>query len=198
MGKKFSIFILAACGIVLFSCNSDAEKKNDTSVAQTNRTTAETQIPNEILQLEKQVEQDSQNVELRTTLAASYYKAGVLDKAAFHFLKLYEKDNNNLIVLSNLGNIYYDAQQDDKAIDFYEKALVLDPNNIDMRCDLATCYGRINRMKKAIQILKENIKMDASHEKSHHNLAVWLKQNGNTEEAEAEMNIYTTLAAGKK
>lgn len=199
MLNKFSFCFLCAVSFTLPSCNSNGEKQRDTSVTQTIPPSAVTQTPSsDLALLEKKFQQDSQNVELRNMLAANYYAAGMLEKAAYHFTKVYERDNINLIALSNLGNIYYDVQQNDKAIEFYEKALALDSENIDMRCDLATCYGRINRVKKAIQILKENIKMNADHVKSHHNLSVWLKQNGDIKEADAEMKIYQTLNSEKR
>ena len=76
---------------------------------------------------------------------------------------LYEKENRLLDALRS-----------------FEKALELDPKNIDMRCDLATCYMNINKLKKSIKLLKENIAMNPKHEKSHHNLSVILKQNGDS------------------
>jgi len=199
MSSKSSFGIFCALTVTFLSCNSNSEKKSDAPTTQQTNSVATTQTPSgDLAMLEAKVQQDSQNVEQRNMLAANYYAAGMLEKAVYHFLKVYERDNINVIALSNLGNIYYDTQQNDKAIEFYERALVLDPENINMRCDLATCYGRINKVKKAIQILRDNIKTNANHEKSHYNLSVWLKQSGDSKEAETEMNIYQSLTAGKK
>lgn len=198
MLNKFTFTILGAISFIIFSCNRIEEKKNDKLSGQTNSTNAETLTPSDdFTLLEKKLEQDSLNIEIRTTLAAGYYSAKQLNKAAYHFLKIYERDKNNLNALSNLGNIYYDNKQEDKAIQFYEKALTIAPENINMKCDLAVSYFGINKLKKAIQMLKENIKMDYNHAQSHYNLSVILNQSGQINEADEEMKIYKTLTAGK-
>lgn len=198
MLHKF-IFV-ALCTISFISCNSKEEKKNEPSVQQTNNSSMVTPSnPSiDLSGMESKFARDSNNYELRAMLASNYYAAGVLDKAAYHFLKVYEHDNKNLIALSSLGNIYYDSRQDDKAIMYYEKALELDPKNINMRCDMATCYSNINKLKKAIEILKENIEMDKTHAQSHYNLSVILKKNGDIKEADEQMKIYTDLKSGTK
>lgn len=196
MLKKKSFGLLYAIGFTFISCAP--ENKKDNPIIQSTNTGIESHAPSdEFTLLEKKLEQDSLNTELRELLATKYYAGGVLDKAAYHFLNIYQHDNKNLIALSNLGNIYYDSQQNDQAIAFYNGALEIDVKNIDMRCDLATCYSRINKNKKAIQLLRENIQTNADHGKSHYNLSVILKQTGNTKEAESEMNIYKNLTSQK-
>ncbi len=191
---SFGIICTAIC-FTFFSCNRTGDQKDSNASASTANAISEAPVPlsNNLAGLEKKFEQDSSNYETRAMLAANYYAEGHLEKAAYHFLKIYEHDNKNLVALSNLGNIYYDSKQDDKAIQFYEKALEIDPENINMRCDLATCYSNINRLKKAVQILRENIKANPKHKQSHYNLSVLLTQNGNTKEADEEMKIYKSL-----
>lgn len=199
MLNKFSLGVLCAISFSFLSCNRNDEKKNEILSDPAVTVTATLMPPsNDQLMLEKKLEQDSTNLGLRTTLATSYYSAGTLEKAAYHFMKVYENDNKNLIALSNLGNIFYDSQQDDKAIQFYEKALEIDPKNINMKCDLATCYSRINKLKKAIQILRENIEMDKNHAQSHYNLSVIQGKRGDEQEAKAEMEIYNNLKLREK
>lgn len=200
MRPRLILTCLLLIGLTFFSCNPTVEKSPEIASAPVSNTLTEAPMPHslDLSLFEKKFEADSTNYELRAMLASNYYLAGVLDKAAYHFLKVYEHDKKNLDALSNLGNIYYDAQQDDKAIQFYEKALEIDPKNINMRCDLATCYGNINKLKKAIQILRENIIMDNNHAQSHHNLSVFLTKNGNLKEAEEEMKIYQNLSSGIK
>ncbi|MEI6489016.1 MAG: tetratricopeptide repeat protein [Bacteroidota bacterium] len=200
MAPKFILGTLCAASLTLFSCNRTEEKKADAPTEQSTMAPQAAQAPEnkDLIMFEKKFEADSSNFELRAMLAANYYTAGQLQKAEYHFLKVYEHDNKNMVALANLGNIYYDSKQDDKAIGFYEKALELDPKNIDMRCDLATCYMNINKLKKSIKLLKENIAMNPKHEKSHHNLSVILKQNGDLKEADDEMKIYESLKTNKK
>ncbi|MCX6296298.1 MAG: tetratricopeptide repeat protein [Bacteroidetes bacterium] len=201
MLQKISFGAICVIGLTFFSCNGNEEKKKDVSSnTTTNIQVAEAPIvpANELAMLEKKFEQDSLNFELRSVLAANYYSSGILDKAAYHFLRVYEHDNKNLIALSDLGNIYYDGQQFDNAIKYYEKALELDPKNINMKCDLATCYMNINKLNKAIDILNENIKQDYNHSQSHYNLSVILKKTGKTAEAEEEMKVYDKLKSGGK
>jgi len=196
MLHKFSFGLLSVAVFTFISCNTNEEKKNDNSFVQTKSINEGIQMPsNDFSFLEERVGKDSLNIEIRTMLASKYYSAGELEKANYHFLRIYELDNKNFTALSNLGNIYYDTQQDDKAIQYYEKALEIDPDNINMRCDLATCYSRINKLKKAIEILNENIKMDYNHLQSHYNLSVILKLSGRVKEADEEMKIYQKISS---
>ncbi len=199
---NYKLIISACCiaSFTFFSCNRSEDKKDDKASTTPDYLKQPDQkpLPPELVMAEKKFEADTTNYDARMALAAACYNAGALDKAIFHFTKVYEHDNKNLIALTNLGNVYYDVKQDDKAIDYYEKALELDPKNIDMRCDLATCYMNINKLKKAIKLLKENIEINPKHEKSHHNLAVILKQNGDLKESEDEMKIYESLKTNKK
>ncbi len=198
MLHKILFGVFCIIGLTFFSCNGDEGKKNDVSSTPTNSSIPSVQMTpsNDLALIEKKFEQDSLNYELRSVLAANYYSSGILEKAAYHFLRVYEHDNKNLIALSDLGNIYYDSQQFDKAIKFYEKALELDPKNINMKCDLATCYMNINKLNKAIEILNENIKVDYNHAQSHYNLSVILKKSGKMSEAEEEMKVYEKLKLG--
>ena len=173
------------------ACNSEQERK-------VQNTAAVEQPVNDFAILEEELSKDTSNVEMRTMLATRYYSSGDLIKAAYHFLKIYNQDPKNYVALTNLGNIYYDSQQDIKAIEFYEKALAIDPTDINIRCDLATCYSNVNKMKMAIQILEENIRIDARHSKSHHNLSVILRKNGDIERADKELAIYKSLSGNTR
>lgn len=198
MAIKFPLGLLFAVSFV-FSCNTNQEEKNDNLPKQASSTLAEMQKPSvDFSVLEKKLELDPQNIELRISLASNYYAAKELDKAEYHFLKVYALDKKNIPALNSLGNIYYDSQENDKAIEFYEKTLEIDKMNINVRCDLAVCYSRINKIKKAVAILKENIKIDSRHEKSHYNLSVLLKRIGKLKEADEEMKIYNTLTSSTK
>jgi tetratricopeptide (TPR) repeat protein len=191
MLRYLALGVFAAFSLSFYSCHSNQENTSDVS-------SAGNPADNEFNLMEKKLDQDSTNIELRNLLASRYYSAGKLNNAAFHYLKIYEQDHKNFSALFNLGNIYYDSQQDDKAIEYYEKAMDVDSTNINIRCDLATCYSNINKMKKAIDMLRGNIKMDARHEKSHYNLSVILRKSGDIKGADKEMEIYKTLTSGKK
>lgn len=184
---RSQLFILVFT-ITLLGCNP--AKQSDTVQSSTVET------DNDLDMMEKDLSSDSLNNELRTLLATNYYSKGELDKAAYHFLKVYKQSEKDFVALSNLGNIYYDNHQDAKAIEFYEKALLVEPQNINLRCDLATCYSNTGNYDRAIQILKENIKINARHEKSHHNLSVILLKNGDSAGSEKEKKIYEELMAG--
>jgi superkiller protein 3 len=199
MNHKLIVSAFIGASLTFFSCNRTEEKKAETTTSPDYlKQQDQKPLAPELIAAQKRFAADTTNYEIRTMLAVNYYSAGDMDNAIYHFNKVVEHDSKNLIALANLGNIYYDVKQDDKAIEYYEKALELDPKNIDMRCDLATCYMNINKLKKAIKILKENIEMNPKHEKSHHNLAVILKQNGDIKESEDEMKIYESLKITKK
>ena len=187
MLPRFFIGIIFISFSVFAGCKSEQERKVPD-------TPAVDQPLNDFALLEEELSKDTSNVEMRTMLATRYYSSGDLIKAAYHFLKIYNQDPKNYVALTNLGNIYYDSQQDIKAIEFYEKALAIDPADINIRCDLATCYSNVNKMKMAIQILEGNIRMDARHSKSHHNLSVILRKNGEIERADKELAIYKSLS----
>jgi len=180
----------------LFACNSgsDQQAKNDPPKEEKVSKPAD----DDFATLEKKLESDSMNMDLRASLAAAYYAGGQPEKAASHYLKVYKQDKKNFQALVNLGNIYYDIHQDDHAIEFYEKALEMDPGNMNVKCDLATSYSNINKNKKAIQLLRDNIKVDAHHVKSHYNLSVILRKDGNAKEADQELEIYNSLTANQK
>ncbi len=187
MLPRFFIGIMFISFSVFAACNSEQERKIPDAPAVE-------QPVNDFALLEEELSKDTSNIEMRTMLATRYYSSGDLIKAAYHFLKIYNQDPKNYAALTNLGNIYYDSQQDIKAIEFYEKALAIDPADINIRCDLATCYSNVNKMKKAKQILEENIRIDARHSKSHHNLSVILRKNGDIERADKELAIYKSLS----
>lgn len=199
MKNKFTLLgILCLIGFTFASCTSTEEKKNSTISNQTDSIVSQPQVSTGVQMLENKLIQDSLNIELRAILAANYYSAGELTKAAYHYLIISGQNHKNIDALKNLGNIYYDSHEDDKAIQFYERALQIEPENINMKCDLATCYSRINKLKKATEILRSNIKADPKHAQSHHNLSVILDQSGQKKEAAEEMKIYKEITEGKK
>lgn len=200
MKSKLILSIACATGLALSSCNSGEPQKTTTPTpAEQPAATQNDALPaNDMSAMEAALAQDSTNIQLRTQVAANYYNAGDLNKAAYHFSIVRMIDPKNLDALKNLGNINYDAHKDEAAIHFYEEALKIQPDDINMRCDLATCYSRINKMKKATDILKENIKKDFNHAQSHYNLSVIYEQDGKMKEAAEEMKIYQKISGGKK
>lgn len=204
MTTKLFLGACCAVSITFLACNNNSSEEKKSDISATNPVTsapaapAEQPVPAQLLEMEKKFAADTNDYQMRLMLANNYYSLNMLPKAEQHFLKVYEHDNRNMIALTNLGNLYYDTKQDEKAIAFYEKALEIDKNNVNMRCDLATCYLNINKQKKAIKILRENIALDPKHEKSHYNLSVMLKQNGDLKEADEQMKIFEQLKANRK
>lgn len=195
---KFQIFVYVFFLIcfVFFSCNSSHDPTiTYNSGAKENGTPIQTPIdPTDYFSAtEKQLETDSLNIDLRTSLAATYYSGKNYQMAIHHFSKVQQLDKNNFVVLVSLGNIYYDIQQYENAIVFYERALKIDDKNINVRCDLATCYLGINLSEKAIKILKENINMDYNHVQSHYNLSIAYKHIGKDKEAKEAMELYNKI-----
>ena len=158
MLRRITFGVLVALTFSLLSCHSKKENRND-AVA------VEKPADADFAMMENNLANDSLNLQLRSVLAAKYYAAGQLDKAVYHYLKIYDQDNKNINALNNLGNIYYDSRQDDKAIEFYEKGLAIDSADIDVRCDLATCYSNINKMKTHVDSNSSSSKKKKSSSK---------------------------------
>ncbi|MBL0102293.1 MAG: tetratricopeptide repeat protein [Bacteroidetes bacterium] len=135
MKSKLILSIACATGLALSSCNSGEPQKTTTPTpAEQPAATQNDALPaNDMSAMEAALAQDSTNIQLRTQVAANYYNAGDLNKAAYHFSIVRMIDPKNLDALKNLGNINYDAHKDEAAIHFYEEALQIQPDDINMR-----------------------------------------------------------------
>ena len=82
----------------------------------------------------------------------------------------------------------------DEAIPYLEKAILHAPNLAQAHRDLGKAYFQKNELEKAVQHYLKVVQLDPEEDTSHYRLAAIYRKQGRTQEAQAEMKIFETLA----
>lgn len=98
-------------------------------------------------------------------------------------------DAENPKILVNLGMAYYFMKKREVAIKKIERALEIDPKNTDARLNLGSFYQENKQYTQAMANYQEALKdlIYPQHFRTHYNMALIEKQNGNIELAQVHL-----------
>ena len=123
-----------------------------------------------------------------------YWRAGRVDEGLKEFQEEIKISPENYLAIWKIGNLYMLKSSWDEAIPYLEKAILYAPNLAQAHRDLGKAYFQKNELEKAVQHYQKVIELDPEEDTSHYRLAAIYKRQGRTQEAQAEMKIFETLA----
>lgn len=127
-------------------------------------------------------------------LGNAYFALAMWDPAAEQFRAELENDPQNCEAQWKLGNI--DLEQHaayEAAIDKTNQALQLCPNLREAHVDRGRAFLKLGRNAEAIQDLKIAVQADPSVSSTHFLLAQAYRAEGQTQQAQAEMQLFSKL-----
>jgi tetratricopeptide (TPR) repeat protein len=123
-----------------------------------------------------------------------YWRAGRVDEGLKEFQEELKLNPENYMAIWKIGNLYMLKSSWDEAIPYLEKAILLAPSLAQAHRDLGKAYFQKNELEKAMRHYQKVIELDPEEDTSHYRLAAIYKRQGRTQEAQAEMKIFETLA----
>ena len=123
-----------------------------------------------------------------------YWRAGRVDEGLKEFQEELRLNPENYLAIWKIGNLYMLKSNWDEAIPYLEKAILHAPNLAQAHRDLGKAYFQKNELEKAVQHYLKVVQLDPEEDTSHYRLAAIYRKQGRTQEAQAEMKIFETLA----
>jgi len=135
--------------------------------------------------LEKLVNLEPDNRELRFELAEKFEETGNLEEAILQYRELLEQGAEKLPIYKRLGYLYTETEQLEKAVSFYLKAVKLDQQDANLHYNLAHLYELLGEPDKAAFYLANAVTLRSDDMESRLELARQLLDRGKVKEAEA-------------
>ena len=132
-------------------------------------------------------------------LGNAYWSLSMWDAATQQFEAELANDSNNCMAQWKLGNILLEQRSDpEKALSEVDKSLALCPNLAQARGDRGRALMRLSRNEEAVKDLQAAEKADPSEPGIHFLLAQAYRALGRTQEAQAEMQVFSKLEEGAR
>lgn len=130
------------------------------------------ELTQEAEELQRRIEENPSDVELRVTLGNLYYENHIYDEALATYLAATEVDSTHVGVRLNLGALYTDMRRYEEAIGQYERAIALDPSNAMVYANLGSTYYARSQYQKAVDAYLMALSIDEGNVEAHFNLGV--------------------------
>ena len=108
-----------------------------------------------ILQCDKILTVDDNNVNALNTLGLCLLKLERYDDANKNLLKAISLDNQNIVILNSLGRLNHELRKSKEAEIFFDKAFSLNPNSFETLNNMAGFYLEEEKYQKAINFYKK-------------------------------------------
>ena len=112
-----------------------------------------------ILQCNKILTADNNNVHALNTLGLCFLKLERYDEANKILLKAISLDNQNILILNSLGRLNHELRKSKEAEIFFDKAFSLNPNSFETLNNMAGFYLEEEKYQKAINFFKKAEKL---------------------------------------
>ncbi|MDB0003039.1 tetratricopeptide repeat protein [Alphaproteobacteria bacterium] len=112
-----------------------------------------------ILQCNKILTADDNNVHALNTLGLCFLKLERHDEANKVLLKAISLDNQNIVILNSLGRLNHELRKSKEAKSFFDKAFTLNPNSFETLNNMAGFYLEEEKYQKAIDFYKKAEKL---------------------------------------
>ena len=111
---------------------------------------------------EKAFKANSENNEIRFSLAECYGQCKQLDKGAVLYNELLDKDPYNIMYWFDLGRFYYTAEEYNKALEAYEFALAIEADHPGSILMTAHSYFKLENFEKSCEYYERYEKIDST------------------------------------
>ncbi len=176
-------FLIIIVSIILFSCNTSTENKNENNSSATAKNAAKS-YPQNVQSLFAQLKQNPDSTGLRLLLASALDSIGAYKEAFRQMDTLLKKDSVNFGLWFANGEIAEDAKDTIRAMMSYDKALRIYPSPNAMLA-LANLYAE-QKNKKALVFSNEVEQMSLGREYDAHSAfisGVYYARTGNGNKA---------------
>jgi cytochrome c-type biogenesis protein CcmH/NrfG len=96
-----------------------------------------------------------------------------------------------------LGEIALQTGDVEQAKEDFSKAIALRPDDSDAKLDLAKVLIQMNQPAKAQALLEQTVQLDPTNATAHYRLATFYREQGRTEEAKQQLELYQNLSKEK-
>jgi len=147
-----------------------------------------------LIEYKKAVDMAPQQTGAHYLLGNAYWSLSMWDAASEQFLAELTNDPGNCLAQWKLGNIVLEQRGDPgEALANVQKALDLCPNLMSARVDRARSLVKLDRPAEAVRDLEAAEKADPAEPSTHFLLAQAYRALGKTQEAQAEMKLFSKL-----
>jgi len=147
-----------------------------------------------LLEYKKAVEVAPQQAGTHYHLGNAYWSLNMWDAATEEFRAELVNDSSNCNAQWKIGNIILEQHGDSaQALTEVQKALDVCPNLMGARVDRARALLKLEQPAEAVKDLEAAIKADPAEPSTHFLLAQAYRSLGRTQEAQAEMQVFSKL-----
>jgi len=147
-----------------------------------------------LLEYKKAVEVAPQQAGTHYHLGNAYWSLNMWDVATEQFRAELANDPSNCMAQWKIGNIILEQHGDSsQALAEVQKALGVCPNLMGARVDRARALIKLDRHAEAVKDLEVAVKADPAESSTHFLLAQAYRALGRTQEAQAEMKVFSKL-----
>jgi predicted Zn-dependent protease len=147
-----------------------------------------------LLEYKKAVEAAPQQAGTHYHLGSAYWSLNMWDAATEQFRAELANDPSNCMAQWKIGNIVLEQHGDSaQALTEVQKALDACPNLMAARVDRARALIKLERHAEAVKDLEAAVKADPGESSTHFLLAQAYRALGRTQEAQAEMKVFSKL-----
>jgi len=147
-----------------------------------------------LIEYKKAVEMAPQQAGTHYLLGNAYWSLRMWDAASEQFRAELANDPGNCLAQWKLGNIVLEQRGDPaEALADAQKALDICPNLMSARVDRARALVKLDRPAEAVRDLEAAEKADPAEPSTHFLLAQAYRALGKTQEAQAEMKLFSKL-----
>jgi len=147
-----------------------------------------------LLEYKKAVEVAPQQAGTHYHLGNAYWSLNMWDAATEQFRAELANDPSNCMAQWKIGNIILEQHGDSKeALKEVQKALDVCPDLTAARVDRARALLKLDRHAEAVKDLEVAVKADPAESSTHFLLAQAYRALGRTQEAQAEMKVFSKL-----
>ena len=147
-----------------------------------------------LLEYKKAVEVAPQQAGTHYHLGNAYWSLNMWDAATEQFRAELANDPSNCMAQWKIGNIILEEHGDSAgALAEIQKALDACPDLMSARVDRARALIKLERHSEAVNDLEAAVKADPAESLTHFLLAQAYRALGRTQEAQAEMNVFSKL-----
>jgi len=147
-----------------------------------------------LLEYKKAVEVAPQQAGTHYHLGNAYWSLNMWDVATEQFRAELANDPSNCMAQWKIGNIILEQHGDSsQALAEVQKALGVCPNLMGARVDRARALIKLDRHAEAVKDLEAAVKADPAESSTHFLLAQAYRALGRTQEAQAEMKVFSKL-----
>jgi len=147
-----------------------------------------------LLEYKKAVEVAPQQAGTHYHLGNAYWSLNMWDVATEQFRAELANDPSNCMAQWKIGNIILEQHGDSsQALAEVQKALGVCPNLMGARVDRARALIKLDRHAEALKDLEAAVKADPAESSTHFLLAQAYRALGRTQEAQAEMKVFSKL-----